>query len=69
VAGGDDEVPADGILAGDGNRFRSAYQMAPDGAVLVRPDGYVAWRAPDGSRATTEVMTAVLSRVLHREGA
>ena len=66
VAGGDDEAPADGILTGDGNRFRSAYQMAPDGAVLVRPDGFVAWRAADGSRATTEVMTAVLSRVLHR---
>jgi putative polyketide hydroxylase len=43
--------------------------MAPDGAVLVRPDGFVAWRAADGSRATTEVMTAVLSRVLHREDA
>ena len=69
VAGGDEEAPGDGILSGDGNRFRSAYQMAPDGAVLVRPDGYVAWRAADGSRATTEVMTAVLSRVLHREDA
>ncbi len=69
VAGGDEEAQADGILTGDGNRFRSAYRMAPDGAVLVRPDGYVAWRAADGTRATSEVMTAVLSRVLHREGA
>jgi 2-polyprenyl-6-methoxyphenol hydroxylase-like FAD-dependent oxidoreductase len=69
VAGGDDGDPAEGILAGDGNRFRSAYRMAPDGAVLVRPDGFVAWRAADGTRATAEVMTAVLSRVLHRESA
>jgi len=69
VAGGDEEAQADGNLTGDGNRFRSAYRMAPDGAVLVRPDGYVAWRAADGTRATSEVMTAVLSRVLHREGA
>ena len=69
VAGGDDEALGEGILTGDGNRFRSAYQMAPDGAVLVRPDGFVAWRAADGSRATTEVMTAVLSHVLHREEA
>lgn len=69
VAGGDDEEPADGFLTGDGNRFRSAYRMAPDGAVLVRPDGYVAWRAADGTRATAEVMVAALSRVLDREGA
>ncbi len=69
VAGGDDEALGEGILTGNGNRFRSAYQMAPDGAVLVRPDGFVAWRAADGSRATAEVMTAVLSRVLHREDA
>jgi putative polyketide hydroxylase len=69
VAGGDDEAVADGILVGDGNRFRSAYRMAPDSAVLVRPDGYVAWRAADGTRATSEVMAAVLSRVLHREDA
>jgi 2-polyprenyl-6-methoxyphenol hydroxylase-like FAD-dependent oxidoreductase len=69
VAGEDGAEPADGILAGDGNRFRSAYRMAPDGAVLVRPDGYVAWRAADGTRATAEVMAAVLSRVLHRQDA
>jgi hypothetical protein len=69
VAGGDDVEPADGVLTGDGNRFRSAYRMAPDGAILVRPDGYVAWRAAGGTRATAEVMAAVLSRVLDREGA
>jgi 2-polyprenyl-6-methoxyphenol hydroxylase-like FAD-dependent oxidoreductase len=69
VAGEDFDDPEEGFLTGDGNRFRSAYQMAPDGAVLVRPDGFVAWRAADGSRAATEVMTSVLSRVLHREDA
>jgi 2-polyprenyl-6-methoxyphenol hydroxylase-like FAD-dependent oxidoreductase len=72
VAGGDDADSADpaaGILAGDGNRFRSAYRMAPDGAVLVRPDGFVAWRAADGAGATAGAMAAVLSRVLDREGA
>jgi 2-polyprenyl-6-methoxyphenol hydroxylase-like FAD-dependent oxidoreductase len=68
VTGRDDGEPADGTLVGDGNRFRSAYRMAPDGAVLVRPDGFVAWRAADGTRPTAEVMTAVLSRVLHRDG-
>ena len=67
VVSGDDAAPADGILTGDGNRFRSAYRMAPDGAVLVRPDGFVAWRAADGTRATAEVMTDVLSSVLQRD--
>jgi putative polyketide hydroxylase len=43
--------------------------MAPDGAVLVRPDGFVAWRAADGAGATAGTMAAVLSRVLDREGA
>ncbi len=55
------------MLAGDGNRFRAAYRVSPDGAVLVRPDGYVAWRTADGTGATAEVMAAVASRVLHRE--
>jgi len=67
VAGDDFDDPEEGFLVGDGNRFRSAYQMAPDGAVLVRPDGFVAWRATDGTRASAKVMTDVLSRVLHRE--
>jgi putative polyketide hydroxylase len=35
------------------NAFVTRYQIGDDGAVLVRPDGYVAWRSgtahPDGS--------------------
>jgi 2-polyprenyl-6-methoxyphenol hydroxylase-like FAD-dependent oxidoreductase len=67
VAGGDSADLEAGTLAGDGSRFRSAYRMAPDGAVLVRPDGFVAWRAEDGAGATAGAMAGVLSRVLHRE--
>jgi 2-polyprenyl-6-methoxyphenol hydroxylase-like FAD-dependent oxidoreductase len=69
VAGGDRGDSKAGILAGDGARFRSAYRMAPDGAVLVRPDGFVAWRAEHGAGATAGAMAGVLSRVLHREDA
>ncbi len=32
--------------------------------MLVRPDGFVAWRAADAAGATAEAMTGVLSRVL-----
>ncbi len=39
---------------------------AEDGAVLVRPDGFVAWRAdaamPDADRVLTQVLQTVLCR-------
>ena len=58
-----------GELADAGADFCAAYGISPDGAVLVRPDGFVAWRAADATGATAEVMTAVLSRVLCRADA
>jgi 2-polyprenyl-6-methoxyphenol hydroxylase-like FAD-dependent oxidoreductase len=53
-----------GELADAGADFCGAYGIAQDGAVLVRPDGFVAWRATDGAGARTEAVTAALSRVL-----
>ena len=61
-----------GDLEDTGDRFRTAYGISPEGAVLVRPDGFVAWRAtdaPDATVATVKVMTSVLSRVLCRADA
>jgi putative polyketide hydroxylase len=58
-----------GDLADPDSRFCAAYGISPDGAVLVRPDGFVAWRAADASGATVETMTGVLSRVLCRADA
>jgi len=40
--------------------FRSAYGIEPDGAVLVRPDGYVAWRQPEAA-STAAIKDAVRS--------
>ena len=40
-----------GELADAGADFCAAYGIAEDGAVLVRPDGFVAWRARDGAGA------------------
>ncbi|KDN75572.1 hypothetical protein DF19_08650 [Streptomyces olindensis] len=44
-------------------------EIGEEGALLVRPDGYVAWRTPDGATAITEAtdllrqaLTAVLCR-------
>ncbi|HEX4212191.1 MAG TPA: FAD-dependent monooxygenase [Candidatus Dormibacteraeota bacterium] len=39
--------------------------VGPEGALLVRPDGYVAWRAQDGSGAT--MLAHAMARVLGRE--
>jgi 2-polyprenyl-6-methoxyphenol hydroxylase-like FAD-dependent oxidoreductase len=60
---------AAGKLADAGSRFGEAYGISADGAVLVRPDGFVAWRAVDGTGASAEVMSSVLSRVLCRADA
>ncbi|MGC4769665.1 FAD-dependent monooxygenase [Micromonospora sp. DT44] len=50
--------------------FGAAYALADDGAVLVRPDGFVAWRS-DGSQpgpagTGADRVTAALRRVLAR---
>jgi len=50
-----------------GGRFCGAYGVEPDGACLVRPDGYVAWRvkgdAPNREAAVGRALAAVLARV------
>jgi len=46
--------------------FGARYGISPTGAVLVRPDGFIAWRAmADGSPAELET---ALRRILHRNG-
>ncbi|MFB9331325.1 aromatic-ring hydroxylase C-terminal domain-containing protein, partial [Actinoplanes octamycinicus] len=45
--------------------FRDRYGLAPGGAALVRPDGFVAWRAArrpaDPAGALTEALRTVLA--------
>jgi hypothetical protein len=60
---------ATGELVDADSRFRLAYGIAPDGAVLVRPDGFIAWRAADASGASAGRVAGVLSRVLCRADA
>ncbi|MEV6675005.1 FAD-dependent monooxygenase [Streptomyces sp. NPDC051162] len=58
----------DGVLGDPEGRWTMAYGAGPEGAVLVRPDGFVAWRAHgaepagDESGALTEVLRTVLAR-------
>ncbi|MFY1599670.1 hypothetical protein ACN27A_34065, partial [Micromonospora sp. WMMD737] len=65
-------VPVDGyrlgheLVAADDTDTHAAHGIGPDGAILVRPDGFVAWRsetaAPDPERMLRTAVTAVLDR-------
>jgi putative polyketide hydroxylase len=46
--------------------FAAAYDLEPSGCVLVRPDGFVGWRARDAESASAERLANVLSTVLSR---
>jgi 2-polyprenyl-6-methoxyphenol hydroxylase-like FAD-dependent oxidoreductase len=52
-------IVVDGRLDGE-SRFGAAYGVSADGAVLVRPDGFVAWRA----KTTPELFSTVLERAV-----
>lgn len=60
------QIGADGLSDPSGN-FASTYGMTPTGAVLVRPDGFVAWRARSGESATPATLARVLATLLCRE--
>jgi 2-polyprenyl-6-methoxyphenol hydroxylase-like FAD-dependent oxidoreductase len=48
--------------------FLERYEIASDGAVLVRPDGYVAWRAARSQSGGGELLVRAIGQVLHRPG-
>jgi 2-polyprenyl-6-methoxyphenol hydroxylase-like FAD-dependent oxidoreductase len=55
----------DGAGLQDRGRFAEVYGVGAEGAVLLRPDGYVAWRcvgAPAGKDALVVVLEQVLAR-------
>lgn len=51
-------------LADPESRFAEAYGVTPSGASLVRPDGFVAWRAKSMVEAPEAVMGAALRQIL-----
>ena len=67
-------VPLDalriGHLDGDYHDPRCAWlrhrQIASDGAVLVRPDRFIAWQHPAGASDPRAVLAAALSQILAR---
>lgn len=59
VVGGEEIGDPDGA-------WLRAYDIAADGAVLVRPDGYVAWRMRSSSDDPAAALATALDRVLGR---
>ena len=58
-------IGVDGLTDPQGN-FAEAYGITGSGAVLVRPDGFVAWRARDSSEVCPEIIGSVLAKLLCR---
>jgi hypothetical protein len=52
----------------DGN-FLEVYGIDADGAVLVRPDGYVAWRSRSGAANPQQALRAAIDSLLGRVAA
>jgi 2-polyprenyl-6-methoxyphenol hydroxylase-like FAD-dependent oxidoreductase len=52
----------------DDGDFRARYGLGPDGAVLVRPDGHVAWRSPRPSLQAERELRDALDAVLGVRG-
>ncbi len=46
-------------------RFETSYGISSTGAVLVRPDGHVAWRSPDAADVSAGALQTVFDRLLH----
>jgi 2,4-dichlorophenol 6-monooxygenase len=44
--------------------FHELYELQPEGAVLVRPDGHVAWRCAGACPAPVDVLSEVMRTVL-----
>ncbi|MGK3986046.1 FAD-dependent monooxygenase [Sorangium sp. So ce136] len=56
-------------LEDDGRRWPGAFGVKASGAVLVRPDGIVAWRASSRGAAAEATLTEALARLLARPAA
>lgn len=56
-----------GALADPEGVFPAAYGIGPGGAVLVRPDGFVTWRAKSADQVSADRLTEALSLILARK--
>jgi 2-polyprenyl-6-methoxyphenol hydroxylase-like FAD-dependent oxidoreductase len=57
-------IGGDGDFADPDGAWRSLYELDEDGAVLVRPDGYVCWRSRSGAAEHAAMLAAAFDDVL-----
>ncbi|GIF07084.1 FAD-dependent oxidoreductase [Actinoplanes siamensis] len=55
-------IAEDGDLRPDGVDWATAYDVSPGGAVLVRPDAFVAWRSAGAVTDADEMLAGALAR-------
>jgi putative polyketide hydroxylase len=58
--------PGPGLLVDPDGAVAVAYRLPPDGAVLIRPDGFVGWRAESPAAEPAAALTDALRRCLAR---
>ncbi|GGX88884.1 hypothetical protein GCM10010358_48630 [Streptomyces minutiscleroticus] len=56
--------PGADLVVEDGVRWTERYGTTPEGAVLVRPDGFVAWRSPGAAEDAEATLRQTLRKVL-----
>jgi 2-polyprenyl-6-methoxyphenol hydroxylase-like FAD-dependent oxidoreductase len=62
------QIGAAGVSDSSGN-FPNAYEITASGAVLVRPDGFVGWRAKTSDEASPAALAHALTSLLCRKSA
>jgi putative polyketide hydroxylase len=55
-----------GELIDTENQFHSLYRITPTGAVLIRPDGFVAWKAQDNTAHVVQSLEQAFRQILAR---
>ncbi len=63
------QIGGAGGLEDVAGRFLEAYGLSAGGAVLVRPDGFVAWRAGASTAPSDGALARILGRLLARDDA
>jgi len=59
-------IGVDGEFSDPGGNWHTDYGIEPGGALLVRPDGYVAWRSRSAASSPESALRAVFEQLLSR---